>query len=368
MKRLQGILAATALAGLGVTALTFSSCTSNPTTCTNDGGGTNVTCGTNTTLSGTSCVVAASACGTGTMFSSATNTCVPTAGPKKGDLVAQTPIALYWGLTYMKNPMPTPDAGNDFIPVDPGIGCKLDPAIPDSTPLFMGTGEPLGFNPAVPAHWFANNVSSIETANGHQITVGEWKKCTANLAIYKNPPSGKKNYLITVDMASCPPDLMFSVWNSYAPDGEFFDIALSVPAGGLPNVIMTGPDGSAHFERELDPNAWFKEGGNRTGSAHSTGAVEKVPTNPNGGKADFWIDLALHNDGSSNGNPGFCEVDNNGICLAQPSPNVYLPGNLTVDWTAAFLGAAGPNSGCPAANTGGAPGNTEITLDMLQPY
>ena len=357
MKRLMGVLAATAMAGL----VGCDNTTMNCGTPDLSGLGNNVSCGKNTMLSGTSCLPATTVCGAGTTFDTPSSTCMVTA-KKYGDLVVSSPIALYWGITFIM------DMNNMLVPVDPGTGCKLDPSITDNTPLYTGAGEPFGYNPAIPAHWFANNISTIETANDHQITVGEWKKCTANMAIYKNPPSGKKNYLVTVDLANCPPGLLFTVWNSYAPDGEFADIALSVPAGGLPNTMQTDLSGAAHFERELDPNVWTKEGANRNGSAHTMPASEKIPVNPMGGKADFWIDVAIHNDGSSNGNPGFCEVDGMGNCLAMPSPNVYLPGNLGVDWTAAFLGAAGPNSGCPAANTGGAPANTEITLDMIQPY
>jgi hypothetical protein len=353
------------MAGLGSLMLGLSGCPASNGT---DGGatcadaGAMVQCGKNTTLSGNSCNVAPAVCGAGTMFDSATSTCTTTQ-VKFGDLVVQSPIALFWGFVYKM----------DTTPVDPGIGCMLPAGTADTEGLYMGTGEPLGYNPAVPVHWFADNISSVTTANDHQITVGEWKKCTANMAIYKNPPSGKKNYLITVDMANCPPNLLFSVWNSYAGDGEFANIGLSVPCGGLPNVMTTDLEGKAHFERELDPNIWFKEGAMLKGSAHATMNPEIIPSNTNGGDAGttlatFWLDIALHNDGSSNGNPGFCDTQMNGDCLAMPSPNVYLPGALTVDWTAAFLGASGPNSGCPAANTGGAPANVTIPLDMVQPY
>lgn len=341
--------------------------------------GAGATCGANTQLNtGTNtCDIQSSACAGGTTFDTASHSCMPPGMQSKGTLVFQSPISTYWGTLFWKDPNSMQDCGTqtngDLCPVDltAGGGCNLDTTkVPDNTPLFMADGSPYLFADKAPVIWLSGSEATIHTANDHQITVGEWKQCKASYAIYKNPPSGKKNYLVSVDVTSCVPNVLMTVWNSYGLDNTQANFSLTTPVGGIPNVLVTGPDGSGHFEREIDPNVYYKSGTQLNGSAHAGTCVANcdggmpvfgsaIPDLTQYPDATTWVDLSVHNLGQTNGNAGFCITDNSGNCLPKPSPDIYLPGNLAIDWSIGFFGVADTSVGC---------NSMKLPLSMVQPY
>ena len=78
------------------------------------------------------------------------------------------------------------------------------------------------------------------------------------------------------------------------------------------------------------------------------------------------MDIVWHNNGQSNGNPGFCEKDpSTMLCVNPPSKNVYLPGQVGVDMYASHAGPITPRCiGSTDKNCAAKP----MPLSMLQPY
>jgi hypothetical protein len=320
------------------------------------GGG--ASCGPNTMLDTATnkCVLAQSACQAGTTFDQTAGACkiVQNFGTK----IFSSPLNQVWGRLAYMNPNP-PDGGSAFSPLGDRYHITAT-TVPDTASMYLLSGVTVGFTPGttLPVHWETGNVSSTLPAQDHVITVGEWKTCNGSWAVYNNPPSGKKNYNIVIDLAGCPPYTILSVWMVASLDGTFPMIVDAFPAGGIPNSFEVGQNGQAHFEREVDPAKWFKSGIAVNGNAHNPslgmGMIPDLNTYPN---AAIYPSVQLHTSGQSNGNVGNCEKDANGNCLTPPSPNIFLPGRPNIDAT--LTHDAVKCTGCP-----GSP----IPLSMLQPY
>ena len=323
----------------------------------NDAAAGGATCGTNTMLStdGTKCQVASTACGAGTTFDSTTSTCG--IGRNRGTMIWQSPLAQQWSAFGAQ--MATGDGGTTIVPV--GDNAKLAAGFPDTTKLFAPmSGDPVGGNP-LPAIFYTGNTGPVPNALLNQLTIADMKTCMGNLQIFKNPPSGKHTYDMYVTLTGCPSDLLFSVWLLYSPDDKYEDQTQGTPAGGLPNVFLTNHDGTGIFERELDPNIWFKYGNAVTGPNHSGGAGG-IPAAPCTG-CTIDMNLLIHNGGQSNGTAtsmaSFCVQDASNKCVTPAALTPLLPGQLYVDslpWLTANHTTAGTNVANPPP------------LAMLQPY
>jgi len=322
-------------------------------------------CGTNTMLdvNTNTCKVTSGACLTGTTFDPNTATCKIVRN--FGTQIFSTPMNLIWQhYFYETNPVDggTQDAGNTLFPIGPMPGV-MNMGIADSTLVYTESGIPMmgvGGSPrSIPAIWPGLTTSSTVTAFDHQMTFGELKTCTASWAAYNNPPSGKKNYFLTVDLAGCPHDMFMSVWNNYSRTNLLKDAVLTTPSGGLPMMLSTAYDGTGHWEREEDPKIWFLSGatlngGNIHNPALGFNTIPNITTYPN---ASMELLLIFHNSQESNGNAGFCEKDANGICVNPASQDHFLPGAEGVDSSAIFQSyKTGPQPVMP------------IPLSMLQPY
>lgn len=325
----------------------------------NDAGVGGAQCGMNTSLDNGNCELVSSACGPGTVLDAVTHSCqIPT---NHGTMIWQSTMTNSWFSVAVAQDMA--DAGVQYNP--PGVA-SLPAGTDLSQKLFMFDGSPMGQLTNIPVTWFAGNVSYTWTAIDHQITVGEWNQCHASYEVYKDPPSGKKTYNIVVRLQGCPKDIQFSVWEFLSTDGTLDNRKLAVPLGGLPNAFNVSSDGTALFEREIDPNVYTKVGNNIVGACHSPGNGNTCSAV--GGSDFFYVDLAYHNGGQSNGNwgnGGFCVADNMGKCLTPPAPNLYLPGALGIDWGGIMTGGTFD----PVAEDPNAPTTTKpIPVSMLQPY
>lgn len=275
----------------------------------------------------------------------------------------------------------------------------LTAMVPDDTEIYMaGIGGPPNTDPAkadklgkhapLPTFWDSNpsvTTGEFPIAQQEVITVGKWKTCTMTYAIYSNPPREdmKKWYRVVVDAAGCPADTSLGLWFQYSDTKYVSGRILSNPAGGTPNMMFTDASGKAHWERDLDPEVWFKYGVSLHGSTHGKSIVPATGRIPNmSADASFSVAAFVHNDGQSNGNAGWCYVDpiTNTICgqtatiggpvgggaptaskdnstLANVKSYVYQPGKVGYDAFPAF--GAGSVDG---VSTNTAP------LSVLQPY
>jgi hypothetical protein len=341
-----------------VAPLLLAACSSNPTETPDMAVAVNsVTCGPNTMLAGQQCVIAASACLSGTMFDPATATCKLIVN--YGTKVWSSTIGHVWHHMFYKNPAP-PDGGSAYTAVGDPLG-TVTATITDTEKLFLKLGDPLGLpggTGQVPVHWYLGPPSSTYTTFDHQITLGEIKSCTASYTIYQNPPDTTQHmYKFVVDIAGCPHDIVFSTWLVISTTDVRADQAIATPLGGLPHSFTVDGTGKGHWERNLDPAKWTKSGAMVNGSAHTAmvGVVPDLTAFPN---AHAWVDLVFHNSGQSNGNPGFCEHDaTTGNCVTPPSNNIYLPGQFGVDVAATHQGGKQTDTTV-----------TPIPLGMLQPY
>jgi hypothetical protein len=325
------------------------------------------TCGTNTALDApsNSCKIASSACLIGTTFDPVTATCK--VGRNYGTQIFSTPMLLLWiHLFYQAMPVDggVPDGGPMNMLYAAGMAPGMpNNAVPANTQLFTQFGVPIGGvgnGPrSIPVIWPGLTSSPTVTAIDHQLTFGEFSTCTASWAAYNNPPDGKKNYFLTLDLAGCPANMLLSTWNIYSRSNLLKDAVLSTPSGGLPMVFTTQYDGTGHWEREEDPNIWFLSGATLNGSnTHNPNlgfnTIPSLTTYPN---ATMELVVINHNSMESNGNAGFCEKDANGVCVNPASPDHFLPGAEGVDSFALFQSFKVGNQ---AANP--------IPLGMLQPY
>jgi hypothetical protein len=243
----------------------------------------------------------------------------------------------------------------------------ISPTAPaDDTVTFLKAGREIG-KPAsgtYPIHWETGNISTTPSAVSHQTTVGDWKKCGGSYSVYNNPPNGKKTYFVVIDMANCPVGLVFSVWGVVSTDATFPNRVNAYPLGGVPNAMEIDAKGNGHWEREIDPEVFFKSGVSINGNAHNPGlgmgSIPNLMTSPN---ASFWPAVNIHANGQSNGNPGACERDGTTncaggpCCVTPPSPNIFLPGQVGVDQAPIFV----------APTLTGQP-SMAMPLSMLQPY
>jgi hypothetical protein len=328
-------------------------------------------CGANTMLNATNntCEIASSACQAGTEFDSTAFAC-RVSNPIYGTRIHSSPYATAWTNLYFSSS--NADAGTTACStgtcerLGTALGVLMANPPPDSTPTFLKAGTPIG-RPAsgnYPIHWETGNVSTTPSAVEHQTTLGDWKTCTGSWAVYNNPPSGKKTYFVVVDLAGCQPGLVFSVWGVASNTKAFANVVNAFPLGGVPNSLEIDAAGKGHWEREIDPNIFFKSGvvinGNAHNPAQGQGAIPDITVNTN---ASFWPALNIHASGQSNGNPGACERDgttncNGGpCCVTPPSPNIFLPGVTNVDAIPVFVGP----------EVMGQP-QMPIPFSMLQPY
>jgi len=238
----------------------------------------------------------------------------------------------------------------------------------------------------IPVFWAEGPPSTTPSAPDHQFTVAELKACKGTYKFFKDPPGGKKVYKEVVDMSGCPPDTLFGVWNVFSNTALQSDRKVSTPAGGLPEGIIINGAGKGHFERDLDPNLWFKSGVAINGVAHGSTVAVPVPDLTNFPNATVSPHIIYQNLGQSNGNPGFCEFtpvtpctacNSGGTCTAgggtcacstPPSSKVFLPGRNGVTSAVshfAWQPATGMESYCSVSA-----GNMckPIPLSMLQPY
>jgi hypothetical protein len=339
-----------------------------------DFGGTQVMCGTNTMLNmaTNSCDIVATACQGNTMFDPMSKSCKDVQ-PLYGTKIFSSSFNQNWQQIYYQ---PMGDSGVAYYPA----GTALSPTagLLDTTPLYLAktsgaaVGIPMGYNPTIPVTWEGGNPnSSTTTAIDHQLTLGEWKTCNGSYTFYNNPPDGKKKYFLVIDLAGCPPNSTFGVWGVYSNDNTQGKRVLSVPIGGLPQIFVAGGDGKGHWEREIDPNIWFKSGAMLNGNGHNAAlGYGMIPNLTTFASATFWPGIQFSSNGQSNGNQGYCALDNgttstcpgqtapNANCAwAPPSPNLKLPGTNGVDTLVAF-------------NANAVPGGTAMPtpLSMLQPY
>jgi hypothetical protein len=308
---------------------------------------TTTTCGTDTVLMGNECVstkMLSLACGTNQTFDTGTMKCKlePTAcesgtmlnpmgtgcgkATVQGSLIfAATTDRVWSNLRYVN--------GNSLLTL--GDLTTVTAAVPDSTPIYLGgpIGGPIGagqsFNPTtlpyyqfgkrpdLPVYWGENrgNPSTTPVAIDHQITVGEWRKCTVTWGMYINPPTNtttKHLYRMAVDATGCPPELLFELWWLYF-NGKYVNTrGLGTPPGGLPNVFVTQLDGTGHWERDFDPQYWTKSGIALNGNTHGIGVGKGfVPDLAVNSTASFGLSVFIHNDTQSNGNAGWCVSDPN---------------------------------------------------------
>jgi len=210
-----------------------------------------------------------------------------------------------------------------------------------------------------PASWGTGAPdSTVRVANTHQITVGDWKKCHGSWSLYKNPPNGAVGDIrVVVQMSGCPANINFSLWHTFYTTDQYDDIYLATPLGGVPSAFNTNSDGTAYFERDLDPNVWFKSGVTLEGAAH--GANNKIPDTTTFPNAHYAVDLVYHNTGQSNGNMGWCARDVSNNCVTPPSPNMFLPGQLGLDAFGIMTGAKVKGGGSTSTNP--------APIGMLQP-
>jgi hypothetical protein len=392
-------------------------------TCVEDADPPAINCGPNATLSadGRSCTGQdfaglAPSCGANMTLNAGTNTCeLTTAACLDGTVLNATKTACQanidhgslvagpfmsdkvWSFLRYNNGTSLVPLGDDYhrtgTPADPATAdiyinfnpANGGPSTPDSNPR-MGaapvdtTDDTTRIAGGWPVYWDANpaNPSSTPSAFDHYIKVSEWDNCTQTWAIYKDPPGigGKKYYRLVVDYAGCPPNASFEHWFNYGNGANGAMRILGTPAGGLPNSIMIQANGTAHWERDFNPEIWTKSdvalNGNTHGGQMGTGRTPNLSVSAN---ASFWIATFFHNSGQSNGNAGWCMPDptvpticgipdyvggnaagTNGVMAANVPAYIYLPGKVGFESFPAFAGGATPNV------TNAAP------LSALQPY
>lgn len=337
-----------------------------------------VMCGTNTTYNAqtNTCEIQSSVCLQGTQFDPTTFSCkIPMDFGTQIYSSGMTQIYIHFAAkgTATDTDMGTTTTTYTKLGTSLTGGVTLT-GVDDSTPLFMSTShDQVGNIPMIPVFWPEGPPSSVPTAHTTQVTLGEWKKCVGQVSIYKAPPTLPTGFKEVVDMSGCPGDMSFSAWNVYykgVSTDPMTDRVLSTPAGGMPNFFVSNGAGKAHFERDLDPNVWFKAGALVNGIAHGTKSTDPatplpdLTTYPN---ANLGVTVVFHNNGQSNGNPGNCVKDVNGNCVTPASPDVFLPGNNGKDSANAFS-ATPPGAGQEAYCNGGAGKCNPIPLSMLQPF
>jgi len=399
-----GILGSTVMLGacdedpVGVTCGTGTELNTEGTQCiaigTGGDGGTpvTVTCGTNTantanvclvtagacsnnqTLDAATskCVIAASACAAGTELNPNNDGCVP--ATVKGTQVFTANLDKNWALLRYVN-------GTSLAGL--GDATTLTAVVADATEIYMrglpGNTDPaladkLGKRAPIPVWWGANpaNPSTTPMAAEKVVTVGDWKGCTGSYTIYKNPPrtDNAKWYRISVDLAGCPPNLMFELWGQYATGKYVTTRTLGAPLGGIPNSIVSGADGKVHYERDMDPEVWFKSNTALNGNTHGApgnGTIPDITANPD---ASFWVSILLKNSGQTNGNAGWC-FDVGGACgqtqfrssAVATNPNVNTPSYVMLPAVAGWEAFPAFEAG-QAANVS----TNTVPLSMLQPY
>jgi len=321
------------------------------------------TCGPNTMMMNNQCVITASACGPGTTLDTTSSSCQITAN--NGTKIWSSTMTGTWTCNYMKTSS-VPDGGSPYVPI--GTESQINPGVPNSTPMYLAnidpttgaliSATPMGGLTNLPVTFYTGATGNTRTAVDHQLTVGEWAACKASYEIYKDPPSGKKFYKVIVRMQGCPANLGFTVWGFYSTDGVYDNIILGFPLGGVPQFFQTNGDGTAYWEREIDPNIFFKSGVTLAGSSHGAGNG-KVPSVTDYPNAAFEVDVVYHNTGQSNGNPSFCVRDSSNKCVTPPAPDIFLPGQFGIDTGPSWTGGL---------TTGGPSTTKPIPIGMIQPY
>jgi hypothetical protein len=307
--------------------------------------------------------------------------------PSLGTQIFSAGMTQFWSQIARVNPAPT-DGGGMYQALGGGTGGVSVMGVPDDTLLFMskapnspmgGVGTGYG---TLPVFWQEGPPSTVPTYADHQFTFGEWKKCKATFAFYKDPPvpaaAGKKWYKQVVDVAGCPPGVLFSVWNVFSNTDSAADRKVSMPVGGLPEALVTDSMGAGHFERDLDPEVWFKAGISANGVAHGSTVQQTIPDPATFPNASVIPNLIYQNQGQTNGNTGWCEKDPmmhiidtnvvaaNTICTQTASNKIFLafqPGVSGANTHGAIIPPAGQEDYCSVA------GNCKpIPISMLQPY
>jgi hypothetical protein len=251
-----------------------------------------------------------------------------------------------------------PDLGLTYVPV--GTTGALNQSESMNTPLYLAGGALMGGQTDIPVVFYTGNTAKIPNAHQTQMKVSDWAACKATWQLYKNPPSGKHNYKVTISLTGCPPDTAWTVWGFFSADGTYDNLLSAFPLGGVPNAMNVGADGTAYFEREVDPNVWLKSGNPLAGSWHGPmGEMPHVPDTTEFPKATFHVDALYHNTGQSNGNAGYCALDSSGKCVNPPDPSIFMPGQFGVDIGPALTGAS---------TTDGPSTTKPIPIGMVQPY
>jgi len=314
---------------------------------------TAIMCGSNTALddADNTCKLQTGACGPGTIFNAVTSTCE--LNMNHGTMIWSSTQDPDWSLVFYK--VTDADAGDMYLPVGTEGGPTA--GVPDSTLLFTADGTPMGGMPPIPASWGTGAAdSTVLVANSKQITVGDWKKCKGTWSLYKNAPNSKAGDIrVVVQLQGCPANINFSVWHTFTTSDQYDDLIFGTPLGGVPSAFNTNADGTAYFERDLDPNGWFKAGVALGGASHGTGGVPDLTTYPN---THYSVDLVYHNTGQSNGNAGWCKPLGGG-CEAAPYPEVLLPGQFGIDSFGLMTGTKVKGGGQTSTNP--------VPLGMLQP-
>jgi hypothetical protein len=286
-----------------------------------------IACGPNQVLVGTTCMTGPGACATGVEDLNDMGVCVPNSSicqapgtelrngacvpVSDGTLVASATFTQSFNtIYYMNSGVPT---------VVGTISAVTATGVDDNTPLVNIKGVPLGGavyqarypqTPPGSAGPFVPVNTTLDVT--HQITLGEWKKCNGSVSWYKPPAAinGVNMYKQVINVAGCIPNSLWSVWHFWTPDGTRASAAFGAPSAGIPNNFITDNQGAAHYERYLDPNAWFKIGQNvMYAGAHTPPTIVFDPSNPTYANSGLITALFYHSSGQTNDNMGYCEKD-----------------------------------------------------------
>jgi hypothetical protein len=317
-----------------------------------------ITCGTNTALDqpSQSCKIQKTVCGPGTVFNDTSATCQ--LDMNHGTMIWTSTHNLDWSSVWYKNT--SGDAGTTYDPV----GTEGGPmnGIADATLLFMADGDPMGGLMPQPVTWATGAPdSTVRVANDKQLSITDWKNCKTQFSLYRNPPNGKAGDIrVVVQVQGCPANMNLSVWHVFNTTDQYDDIYMAAPLGGVPDAFNVNADGTGYFERDLDPNIWFKAGQALEGATHGpAGQSAKIPSLTDFPGATYSVDLIYHNNGQSNGNAFWCARDAMNNCVTPPSPNLLLPGQYGIDVGAVLTGSKVKNGGSASAHP--------APLGMLQP-
>lgn len=296
-------------------------------------------CGVNQVFENNRCVVSNSVCqAQGTVFDEATKSCKV---PSEGELVGSSPFTPQYTHVFVRETATSTTLKPLGNLNQETAGPNNGPVTDRNTPIYNRSGKPMGafistaipqFGPAVPVDTpMAVQIPARRPDGTFEdpdlvFSVEDWAQCAGSSSFYKlpEPINGKKYYKMVVDMTNCLPLTLYSVWLNWSPDGTRQNNTLSAFAGGIPATVNTDENGNAHFERLLDPEIWFKSGATMPWGAqfraNDAMVIPDITQNPNAG---VLVVIIYHSNGETNGNPGQCVTDMNGMCLTPQPPIVF---------------------------------------------